>query len=34
VSWLIVSTLLWAFHRKRIFHSSKSHSSGLTSARN
>jgi Protein of unknown function (DUF3147) len=34
VAWLIVSTLLWAFHRKRMFHSSKSHSSGLTSARN
>jgi hypothetical protein len=31
--WLIVSMLLWALSRKRIFHSRKSHSSGLPSAR-
>jgi hypothetical protein len=29
VFWLIVSMLLWALRRKRIFHSRKSHSSGL-----
>jgi hypothetical protein len=33
VFWLIVSTLLWELRRKRIFHSRKPHSSGLTSAR-
>jgi|ERR1700731_2851676 hypothetical protein len=33
VFWLIVSTLLWALRRKRIFHSRKPHSTGLTSAR-
>jgi Flp pilus assembly protein TadB len=34
VCWFVVSTLLRALRRKRVFHSNKSHSSGLTSARN
>ena len=33
VFWLIVSMLLWALRRKRIFHSKKSHSSGLHPAK-
>jgi hypothetical protein len=32
VGWLIVSMLLWALRRKRIFHSRKPHPSGLNSA--